>query len=82
MPCMDDRSVSRSGEDIAKIHRLTDLLCSACKFLEALDSKMPPSVADWWVAHQKTDADRKAAEGRWREARLQRLRDEIRRLGG
>lgn len=52
-----------------------DLLCSACRALEAsgFDFATNPELDRWWAAHKKEDELRQLKEARERQERLEAL---------
>lgn len=84
MPCRDEYAESRTAEEnIAKLHSVTEMLCSFCQAYEAHpfpNTKMPTKVRKWWAQHKAEDEARQEREktARKREAeQLQRDRERI-----
>ena len=62
MPCYEPNASDYARVNAERhINKLTDMLCSTLKQLEAEAShvKLRKDVADWWDKHKKFDEDRK-----------------------
>lgn len=64
MPCITDDMGETEREQRAQIQKLTRMLCTACKFLEANDvfPGGDKQLSKWWKEHQDKDEQRKANE--------------------
>ena len=58
MPCYDPETHDRPIRLEAKIHMLTEMLCSLCQIVDVIDPKIipfNPTLNDWWLRHQEFD---------------------------
>lgn len=64
MPCSDSGyEYNDCRKEVQKIHKLTELLCTACAELENHDDAVfTPSLASWWMEHKREDAERRERE--------------------
>jgi hypothetical protein len=60
MPCYDGRAAADAAQMQNRIDRLTAMLCTACRTLEAHGHKFDgdATLASWWSGHKQWDADR------------------------
>lgn len=82
MPCRDDYAECRNDEEnVAKLHNLTEMLCSFCKaFDNPDDGTMPARVRQWWNQHKAEDQAREAREKAAADRERQQLLREKKRI--
>ncbi len=84
MACRDEFAEQRDAEaNIAKLHEVTEMLCSFCKAYEVHafpNTQMPFKVRKWWAQHKKEDAAREARAAQARNAEKEKLMREQKRI--
>lgn len=90
MPCYDPpiHFPADCTKTRAKLDITTRLACMFCHFVESQNGTIPPWAQEWWLQHQKFDAERKlrdpafAQESEIRKQALAKLTDTEKRVLG